>query len=352
MEQILTYKFRLKDGGSKRKHLVRWASAVNQVWNYCNEASFQQLRKYSKWLSANDLMKLTNGAGKELGLNSQTVQQVCKEYWTRRFNAKRRKLSWRKSRGTRRSLGWIPCTNQNVKVVGDRVKYGGKVFRFWKTRDIPQDIRYISITEDSRGRWYINIVCKVEVAPNPGTVELGVDLGLKTIATLSDGRKFERENIYRNYEERLAKAQRAGKKRLAKRIHAKIANIRKDWNHKTANAILAGTKLVCVGDVSSAKLVKTRMAKSVLDASWCQLKSMLAYKAKGLGIDLKEVNESWTSRTCNKCGSIGNHHGLTGLSVREWTCDSCGTEHDRDVNAAINILRAGHGTPIKGIPRL
>ena len=352
MEQVRTYKFRLKDGGSKRKHLVRWSEAVNYVWNYCNEASFQQLRKHSKWLSANDLMKLTNGAGKELGLNSQTVQQVCKEYWTRRFNAKRRKLSWRKSRGTRRSLGWIPCTNQNVKVAGDRVKYGGKVFRFWKTREIPQDIRSITITEDSRGHWYINIVCKVDIDLAPGTYDIGIDLGLKTVATLSDGRKFERGNIFREYEERLGRAQRAGKTRLAKRIHAKIANIRKDWNHKTANAILVGARLVCVGDVSSAKLVKTRMAKSVLDASWSQLKSMLAYKALGLGIDLKEVNESWTSRTCSKCGSIGDHHGLTGLSVREWTCASCGTTHDRDVNAAVNILRVGHHTPIKGIPRL
>ena len=79
---------------------------------------------------------------------------------------------------------------------------------------------------------------------------------------------------------------------------------------------------------------------------------MLAYKALALGIDFKEVNESWTSRTCNVCGAIGEHQGLSGLSVREWTCNSCGTVHDRDVNAAINILRRGSSTPIKGIPRL
>lgn len=352
MEQIRTYKFRLKDGGSKRKHLVRWAESVNLVWNYCNEASFQQLRKHSKWLFANDLMKLTSGAGKELGLNSQVVQQVCKEYWTRRFNAKRRKLSWRKSKGTRRSLGWIPCTNQNVKIAGDRIKFGGKTFRFWKTREIPTDVRSISFNEDARGRWYINIVSLVDLAANPGTSDLGIDLGLKTVATLSDGRKFDRDNMTAQYAERLAMAQRAGKTRLVKRIHAKIANIRKDWNHKTANAILAGARLVCVGDVSSAKLVKTRMAKSVLDASWSQLKSMLAYKALGLGIDLKEVNESWTTRLCSHCGALTGPGGQSGLSVREWVCDSCGTHHDRDVNSAVNILRRGHSTPIKGIPRL
>ena len=352
MEHVRTYKFRIKDGGSTRKQLVRWAESVNCVWNFCNEASFEMLRRHSKWLSANDLMKLTNGVSKELGINSQTLQQVCKEYWTRRFNAKRRKLSWRRSGGSRRSLGWIPATNQNVKILGDKIKYGGKSFRFWKTREIPTNIRTISFNEDARGRWYINIVCLVDIVACPGASELGIDLGLKTVATLSDGRKFDRDNLTQKYAECLAQAQRAGKKNLAKRIHAKIANIRKDWNHKTANAILADARLVCVGDVSSAKLVKTKMAKSVLDASWCQLKSMLAYKAIALGIDLKEVNESWTSRTCSVCGAIGEHQGLGGLSVREWTCSSCGTLHDRDVNAARNILRVGHDTPIKGIPRL
>jgi IS605 OrfB family transposase len=147
-------------------------------------------------------------------------------------------------------------------------------------------------------------------------------------------------------------AQRAGKKRLAKQIHAKIANIRKDWNHKTANAILKDAKAVFVGDVSSVKLAKTSMAKSVLDSGWGQLRSFLIYKSRMLGTTVKEVNESWTSRTCSVCGAIGEHQGLSGLSVREWTCASCGTQHDRDVNAAINILRVGNHTPIKGIPRL
>ena len=352
--QVLTYKFRLKDGGSKRKHLNRWACAVNQVWNYCNEASFQILRKYSKWLSKSDLEKLTAGSGKELGLNSQVVQQVCKEFVQRRVQFKKMRLSWRRSHGTRKSLGWIPCTNQNVIVTGDFLKFGGKTFRFWKTREIPTKIKSVSFNEDALGHWYVNFMCEVEDIPQVGTVDLGIDLGIKTQATLSDGRKFERDNLTKKYEDRLAMAQRAGKKRLAKRIHNKVANIRKDFNHKTANTILKDARLVVVGDVSSTKLVKTNMAKSVLDSSWGQLKSFLSYKSRRLGATVKEVNESWTSRTCNVCGAIGEHQGLSGLSVRDWVCPNCGAEHDRDVNAAKNILRIGlgHQTPIKGIPRL
>lgn len=306
------------------------------------------LRRHSKWLSAYDLMKMTQGSSKELGIHAQTIQQVCTEYWTRRFNARRTKLSWRKSSGSRRSLGWIPCTNQNVKLVGDSIRYCGKTFRFWKTREIPTNVRSVSFNEDSRGRWYINVVCIVDFCHNPGPGKIGIDLGLKTIATLSDGRKFEREGIYRKHEVRLAMAQRAGKTRLVKRIHADIANTRKDWNHKTANAILSGANLVVIGCVSSSNLAKTRMAKSVWDAGWFQLKSMLEYKAISLGIDYIEVNESWTSMTCSSCGERSGPSGLSGLSVREWTCTACGAKHDRDVNGAVNILRRGSSTPIKG----
>ena len=352
MEQIRTYKFRIKDGGSKRKFLNRCASSVNFVWNYCNEASFEQLKKHSIWLNANELQKLTNGVGKELELHSQVIQQVCKEYAQRRSSVKKRRLSWRKSKGARKSLGWIPCTNQNVKLDGDSFTFGKKKFKFWKTREIPKNIRSISFNEDSTGRWYVNFVCMVNIEEFSGTQEIGIDLGLKTQATLSDGRKFERENQTKKYADKLAMAQRAGKKYQVTKLHSKIANIRKDWNHKVSNAILLSAKFIAVGNVSSTKLAKTNMAKSVLDASWCQLKSMLEYKAKGLGIDFKEVNESWTSRTCSNCLERSGPQGLSDLSVREWACSKCGSIHDRDINAARNILRLGHETLTKGIPRL
>ena len=349
MEQVRTYKFRLKDGGSRRKFLNRCASAVNFVWNYCNEASSEQLKKHSIWLNVNDLQRLTNGISKELGLHAQTIQQICKEYVLRRVIAKKNRLSWRKSHGNRKSLGWIPCTNQNVKLDGDHVRFGKRKIKFWKSREIPENIRTISFNEDSQGRWHVNFVCLVSIDEIRGNREIGIDLGLKTQATLSDGRKFQRENQTKKYADKLAVAQRAGKKYQAIKLHAKIANIRKDWNHKVANAILNNSKLVVVGNVSATKLAKTNMAKSVMDASWYQLKSMLEYKAKGLGIDFKEVNESWTSRTCSNCFERSGPQGLSDLSVREWTCSKCGSMHDRDINAARNILRLGYQTPIKGI---
>ena len=107
-----------------------------------------------------------------------------------------------------------------------------------------------------------------------------------------------------------------------------------------------------VGDVSSTKLVKTKMAKGVLDAGWSQLKTMLEYKCNYANVVFEVVNESYTTVTCSSCQSRTGPQGLSGLRIREWTCTKCGVKHDRDVNAAKNILAAGHCRLAVGIPAL
>ena len=180
---------------------------------------------------------------------------------------------------------------------------------------------------------------------------MGIDLGLKTTATLSDGTKIN-HNPYSDYEAKLAMAQRANKKRLVRTIHAKIRNLRNDYIHKVTTAIVVEYDAIYVGNVSSTKLAKTTMAKSVNDNAWGKMRTTLAYKAIGLGAVYEEVDEKFSSITCSNCLVKTNQFsGLSGLGVREWVCDSCGTRHDRDVNAALNILRMGHHAP-KGIPIL
>ena len=108
---------------------------------------------------------------------------------------------------------------------------------------------------------------------------------------------------------------------------------------------------IFVGDVASVKLVKTRMAKSTLDAGWAMFKTMLEYKSQQAGIVFDVVNESYTTQTCSCCGSIpaSSPKGRAGLGIRGWTCCECGAVHDRDVNAARNILAAGHRRLAEGI---
>ena len=347
---MLTYKYRIKDSNS-RTILTRMAGTVNFVFNYCNETSIKAIKRDHRWLSGYDLQYLVAGASKELGLHSQTVQGVCREYVSRRNQFKKVKLNWRTAK---RHTGWIPFSKAGIEFHDDSVRYCRHTLRFWKSRSLPEGsvIKGGSFNSDRRGRWYVNI--QVETSDSPtyhGTQPpVGIDLGLKTHMSLSDGKKYEYPRYYRLQEEKLGKAQRAHKKNQVKSISAKIANQRKDWVHKATTEIVNNYSTIYVGDVSSSKLAKTKMAKSVLDASWSMAKTFFGYKSIKLGKVFTEVAEAWTSRTCSDCGAIGNHQGLSGLSVREWICSNCGTLHDRDTNAALNILRIGHNTLLKESP--
>ena len=342
---IITLQYRIKDQNTG-KYLEKMAGSVSYVWNYCNEVNQERWKKFRKTYSGFDLNKKTAGVAKELGLHSQTVQAIGAEFATRCKQFKKVKLNWR---SRKRSLGWIPFKASGVKVVDDTIQYQGKVFRFWLSRPIEGKVRIGSFSQDAQGHWYVNITIEEGDKGRVSTgKECGIDLGLKTVATLSDGKELHRENLTRKYEEKLAVAQRAGKKKQVKAIHAKIKNKRKDWNHKQTTKLVHQYDKIYVGNVSSSKLTKTRrgrpaMAKSVYDAGWSSFKTMLDYKANALGVEMKLVNESFSTVTCSTCEQRTGPKGLSGLKVREWICSSCGTVHDRDVNAATNILFSAQG---------
>ena len=180
-----------------------------------------------------------------------------------------------------------------------------------------------------------------------------VSIALKDCASASNEQKLS-GRWYRQHELALAKAQRANKKKRARAIHAKIKNQRKDDMHQFSSKLVQENAAIFVGDVASAKLVKTKMAKSTLDAGWSSLKTMLEYKSHQAGIVFEEVNEAFTTQTCSCCRSnpASSPKGRSGLGIREWTCSVCGSVHDRDVNAARNILALGHERLAGGIPVL
>jgi len=211
-----------------------------------------------------------------------------------------------------------------------------------------------SFSEDSRGRWYFNVCVEVETRPTTATTAIGIDLGLKDYATPSEGEPLAAGKFYRDLQSALGKAQRANKKARARAIHAKIKNRRKDALHKYSTALVNSHAAIFVGDVSSSKLAKTKMAKSVLDAGWTMLKTQLKYKAIARSVVFEVVSERYSTQACSCCGAISANSpkGRAGLRIREWTCCECGTPHDRDVNAAKNILAAGHCRLAVGIPVL
>ena len=136
-------------------------------------------------------------------------------------------------------------------------------------------------------------------------------------------------------------AQRAGHKARVQAIHAKTANRRKDHLHKLSTALVRTSQAVFVGNVDASALAQTGMAKSVLDAGWSALRTMLQYKCDDAGVWFKAVDESYSTQDCSTCGTRAGPAGRQGLAVRHWQCPCCGTQHDRDVNAAVNIRNRG-----------
>jgi putative transposase len=327
------------------------AIEVNQVWNYANATSYKAARPFAgtgKWLSAFDLDKLTAGATEYFErIGSDTIQRVNAEFATRRRQFKRAKLHWRVSKGSKRSLGWVPLKAAQLKRKGKSLRFSGKAFRAFE-RELLEGARWKSgcFAQDAVGDWWLCLPVEREVLQSVAPKEaVGLDLGLKDTVATSDGDKLQAGHFYRSIEQKIAPAQRRGHKRQAKRLHRTAARRRKEALHRFSRRIVSEYQAIKIGDVSSLKLAKTRMAKSVLDAGWGMLKTQLQYKGQQAGRSVLIVNERNTTRTCSSCKALPGPTGLDMLVVRTWVCRACGDTHDRDVNAARNILSAGRLPP-------
>ena len=211
----------------------------------------------------------------------------------------------------------------------------------------------ITISKDTAGRYFISILVEESISPLPVNSKMtGIDLGLKDAAILSDGTKIPNPTFLRNAESRLASAQRRlarkqkGSKNRAKaktsvaRIHAKIADQRRDWQHKLTTQIVRENQVISVESLKIKNMVKNPcLAKSISDVGWGEIVRQLEYKSNWYGRTFVQIDQWYpSSKRCSACG-----HTLDTLSLdtREWQCQECGAHHDRDINAATNILSAG-----------
>jgi putative transposase len=327
------------------------AIEVNQVWNFANATSYKAARPFagpSVWLSGYDLDKLSAGASQYFEhIGSDTIQRINAEYATRRRQCRKIKLRWRKSFDSKRSLGWVPFKAVQLKRQGKCLRFSGKALRVFE-RELLEGCQWKCgcFAQDAVGDWWLCVAVEQSVAqPSAVSEAVGIDLGLKDTATTSDGDKLIAGQFYRGIEKKIAMAQRRGHKRQAKRLHRRAARRRRDALHKFSRKIVDRYQHIKIGDVSSLKFAKTRMAKSVLDAGWGMLKTQLQYKGEYAGRSVLIIDERNTTRACSSCGALTGPTGLDSLVVRTWVCSECGETHDRDVNAARNILSAGRCSP-------
>lgn len=338
-----TATLRLKVKPESYSWLNAAAVEVNQVWNWANATSMKAARPYAgktKWLSGFDLNNLSAGASACFErIGAGTIQLINQEYAAKRKQFKKLKLRWRASKGAKRALGWVPFKAANLKRHGTAIRFCGKTFRVFEAHRL-DGAKWAQgcFAQDAVGDWWLCLPVKVEIEQDIAPREVvGIDLGLKDIAVTSDGDRLPAGRWTHAEAERLANAQRRGHKKQAKRIHRTIANQRKDALHKFSRKIVDQYQIIVIGDVSSTKLAKTRMAKSVFDSGWGMLKTQLLYKGQQAGRSVEVVSERYTTQVCSSCGCLSGPKGLGALGVREWSCMECETVHDRDVNAARNI---------------
>jgi putative transposase len=219
------------------------------------------------------------------------------------------------------------------------------------SQDLPAEPSSITVVKDAAGRYFASFVVEISDAPLPeSAAEVGIDLGLSHFAVASDGQKVDNPRFLRKAERRLRTAQQElsrkekgsanrhkARAKVAK-AHAEVADARRDRAHKLSTQIIRDNQAVYVENLAVSGLGRTRLAKSVHDAGWSQFVSMLEYKAARYGRHFAKVDRWFpSSKLCSECGAVAESMPL---NVREWTCP-CGAVHDRDINAAINILAAG-----------
>ena len=213
------------------------------------------------------------------------------------------------------------------------------------------------------GNYYVSILCESEVLPLPKTgFNVGIDLGISDFAILSTGEKIGNERFLKQLSKKLAKeqkilsrraliAKKSGKKlsesmnyqkqriKVAK-IYEKITNKRRDFLNKLSTEIIKNHDMICIEDLSSQNLMKNhKLAKAIGDVSWSKFVRMLEYKADWYDKQVSKISRWYPlSQICSDCGHTS---GKKALAIREWTCDNCGSHHDRDINASINILNEG-----------
>ena len=255
-------------------------------------------------------------------------------------------------------------SKQAAEYTTSAFKWDGRELRLAKM-DAPLDIRWsrkipkaavvttVTVSKDAAGRYFASLLCDDSVSKKRKVAaQVGIDLGLTHFAVLSTGEKITSPKAFRRNEVRLASAHRRlakkqmGSKNRAKaklkiaRIHARIADARKDFLHKLSTRLVNENQVIAIETLAVSNMQKNHcLAKSIADASWSEFVRQIEYKAQWYGRTLIGIDR-WcpSSKRCNDCGYVLS---ALPLSVREWSCPECGTVHDRDVNAARNVLAEG-----------
>ena len=361
METKRAYKFRFYPTPEQELNLARTFGCARFAYNYMlrqrTDAWFQRQEKvgYHQTSAMLTALKKTDEFAWLNEVSSVPVQQSLRHLQTAfgNFFARRNKYPTFKKKDAAQSAEYTTSAfNWNGSVL-KIAKAGALDVRFSRTIPKAAVVTTVTVSKDCAGRYFVSMLCTDQVqAKTQVAAKVGIDLGLSHFAILSTGEKIAAPNTFRKNEATLAKLQR----RLAKKtkgsanrkkaklkvakLHAKITDSRKDFLHKLSTRLVNENQVIAIETLAVSNMQKNRcLAKSIADASWSEFVRQLEYKSLWYGRELVGIDRWYpSSKRCSDCGHTVKSMPL---NVREWTCPECGTIHDRDINAARNVLAAG-----------
>lgn len=357
------FKFRFYPTDAQAAELSRTFGCVRKVYNLAlaarTEAWLRQERvNYNQTSAMLTAWKKTEELTYLGDVSSVPLQQALRHLQTAfaNFFSKRAKYPRFKSRKkSRKSAEYTTSAFRFREGNLTLAKMAEPLDIVW-SRSLPEGAApsTVTVSQDAAGRWYVSLLCEdPSVQPLPATdTAVGIDVGLDHLLTLSTGEKVSNPRHERRDRARMAKAQRrlarkaegdganrAKARRKAARVYARIADRRRDHLHKLTTRLVRENQTIVIEDLAVSNMVKNgSLARAISDAAWSEFRSMLEYKARWYGREVIAIDRWFpSSKLCSACGTMQDSMPL---NVREWTCD-CGTTHDRDVNAAKNILAVG-----------
>ncbi|WP_406498292.1 transposase [Streptomyces sp. NBC_01604] len=364
------FKYRFYPSDAQAAELSRTFGCVRKVYNLALDARTQAWARQERvnynatsamltaWKKTEELAFLNDVSSVPLQQTLRHLQTAFTHFFARRARYPRFKSRKRSRKSAEYTTSGFRFQDGQLTLA----KMADPLDIVW-SRPLPDGATpsTVTVSQDAAGRWFVSLLCEdPHVTPLPPTNgAVGIDVGLNHLLTLSTGEKIANPRHERRDRARLARAQRelsrrakgdGANRRKARRkvakVHARIADRRRDLLHKLTTRLVRDNQTLVIEDLAVRNLVKNRtLARGISDASWSEFRSMLEYKAAWYGRQVIAVDRFFpSSRMCSVCGTVQDRMPL---SVRTWTC-ACGAAHDRDVNAAKNLLAAGLAVSVCG----